>query len=442
MKYHPASLMLRIWLVCIAAFLLLPFQLESRELTFIGFMYFGLFLFAFCAGALIKAPVMKQRAWNLPLGVDFSRSDLVLLCACTIAIVVLGWELRTGEFLDLAMSYETRSDRAGALLSGGESESSIFFQIGFLFYPAGFAYIVREMVFRQKPKMGRLAFFGILPILMASLAMGGRSPLLYAVLTMVFSFRLRRVVFPKPKRVRNSQTSQRNFLMGLGMAVFGLVSLNYFVKVFLVRAQTAGGVGAMFDFAAINWGVSFDGPGSTALFALLGEGNTYLVFVFAWYAVQGLVMANILFTDYIGPPHLGIYGIDLAAAVMRRVNGDFVAERFDYLLSMNTYGFLPSAFGSLYVDFKLWGVVVCFFWGLLAAAVYRQTRLAENPRWLLLAPFVTIGIISSLINTPIGFSNGLVTHFWAIVAFLACRRAEQPYARPPAAWSGSPAVKL
>jgi hypothetical protein len=29
-----------------------------------------------------------------------------------------------------------------------------------------------------------------------------------------------------------------------------------------------------------------------------------------------------------------------------------------------------------------------------------------------------MGIIFSLVNTPIGFANGLVTHFWLVVTFL------------------------
>lgn len=433
--------MVRVWLFFVAVFLILPFQLSGRTLTFHGFAMLALFIGAFCAGALLKSPKLAQRPWDQPKEVDFRRSDRILFGAALVAILMFGWELRTGEFLDLAGSYEMRSDRAGALLTGGESESSIFFQIGFLFYPAGFAYIVRELIFRKKPNLARLGFFGVLPILMASLAMGGRSPLLYAIVLTAFSFRTRALLYPKAKRVRDQRTSQRNFLIGAAIGLFGLVSLNYFVKVFLVRADAVGGVGAMFDIAATSWGVAFDGPGSAALFALLGEGNAYLMFVFAWYLVQGIVMSNVLFTDYAGDPHWGIYGIDLAAALMRRIDGNFVAERFDSLLSLNIYGFLPSAFGSLFVDFKMWGVVICFLWGLLAAMVYRQIRMARDPRWLMLAPFVTLGILASLINTPLGFSNGLVTHFWMLLAFAVSRTALMLDAETRAGIARAPLVR-
>jgi hypothetical protein len=38
--------------------------------------------------------------------------------------------------------------------------------------------------------------------------------------------------------------------------------------------------------------------------------------------------------------------------------------------------------------------------------------------WLLIGPFATIGIVFSIINTPLGFTNGFVTHGWLLVAFL------------------------
>ena len=128
-------------------------------------------------------------------------------------------------------------------------------------------------------------------------------------------------------------------------------------------------------------------------------------------------MSNVLFTEYTTPAQLGIYGVDLVAAVMRRLDGNRVADGFAALLNLNTYGFLPSAFGSLYVDFLLLGIFVAGLWGWLAGVVYRNVKRARDPRWLLIAPFISLGIFFSLINTPIGFSNGLMTHFWMLVAF-------------------------
>ncbi|RZJ38572.1 MAG: hypothetical protein EON87_20645 [Brevundimonas sp.] len=147
-----------------------------------------------------------------------------------------------------------------------------------------------------------------------------------------------------------------------------------------------------------------------------------MVFVFAWYWVQGIVMSNQIFTDYDGPMLLGTYGVDLVSALMRRLNGEFVADGFSTLLRMNVYGFVPSAFGSLYIDLKLIGLIPCALWGYLTGVVYKRIKQGTDPRWLLLTPFVSLGIIMSLNNTPIGLSNGLMLHGWLLVTFFLSRR--------------------
>jgi hypothetical protein len=157
-----------------------------------------------------------------------------------------------------------------------------------------------------------------------------------------------------------------------------------------------------------------------------------MIFIFVWYLVQGLVMSNAIFTSYNGGMLLGGYGIDLAAALLRRVNGNFIADGYAVLLQMNTYGFLPSAFGSLYVDLKFFGLIPCLIWGWLAGKVYGQVKRGQDPRWLLIVPFVTVGIFFSLINTPIGFSNGFVTHLWLVAAFLTAKVVRRPVGPRPA----------
>ena len=41
-----------------------------------------------------------------------------------------------------------------------------------------------------------------------------------------------------------------------------------------------------------------------------------------------------------------------------------------------------------------------------------------DPRWLMLVPFVSVGVVMSLNNTPLGLSNGLVLHAWLLTAYL------------------------
>jgi hypothetical protein len=101
---------------------------------------------------------------------------------------------------------------------------------------------------------------------------------------------------------------------------------------------------------------------------------------------------------------------------MRRVNGDWLASNFSHLLNLGTYGFLPSAFGCLFVDFKYFGILICFAWGWWCKSVYFKMN-SGNLRSMLLGPFMLNGIIFSLINTPFGFTNGFVTHLWLFIVY-------------------------
>lgn len=448
MRFHPAVLMLLVWLGCIATFYLLPFQLEGgRVMTLYGFLILILFIGVFCVGALSAARPQPQRPRPDNLVVDFALTDRVLMIAGVIAILASLMDVQGRNLLDLADAYQVRSDRAGALLAGGQSDSTIWFQIAFLTYPAGYVYIAREVGFRVRPQLWRLTAFGMGPVLLASLAMGGRAPLLYALLMVLFGFALRKQVFPQrvrpvsgPVRPANGRPARKPFKLGapakVGLGIVGAIALLYFIQVFFARADVAGGVDSMFGVAGQSWGVNFNGRFSGILFALFGSDGTYLIFVFSWYMVQGFVMSNAIFSDYQGGMLLGTYGVDLVGALVRRLNGEFIADGYAELLQMNVYGFLPSAFGTLFVDLHFFGLLPCLVWGWLAGKVYGKIRQGRDPRWLFVAPFVTLGVIFSLVNTPIGFSNGFVTHIWMITAFLTARvrtHSPGPVPRPKAA---------
>ena len=136
-------------------------------------------------------------------------------------------------------------------------------------------------------------------------------------------------------------------------------------------------------------------------------------------------MSNYLLANYDGSPLLGVYGLDLASAVIRRVNPEWVSENFNYLLSMDTYGFLPSAFGSIFIDFKYFGLLIVMIWCWLVGLVYLKVKTSNDPRWLLFIPYVVFGIIFSLINTPLGYSNGLMSHLWLVIGFFLVKKYER-----------------
>ncbi len=435
MRFHPASLMLRTWAVVILLWLILPFQMESRTLTVYGFAILALFIGCFCVGTFLAARPMVQGPRNFDVRADFGLSDTIVKLAALATMALFAIDiLGTGSF-DLAAAYDERAGRADDLLQGAASTSSIAFQLGFLLYPASYVYLVREIGFRERPNIRNVLIFGLLPVLLATIAMGGRAPLFYALLLIAYGFRVHKQVFGESliNLPGMSGSSARTIWMRILLVVALLFATRYFIQVFFIRADTAGGAAGMFEVARDFWGVNFNGALSGPMFDILGEEYTYLIFIFSWYIVQGLVMSNVLFSEYDGPANLGIYGIDLGAALMRRIDGDFVADRFAALLQLNTYGFLPSAFGSLYVDVFFFGLLLCAIWGWLTGFVYRRVHEGQDSRYLLLAPFINLGIIFSMVNTPLGFSNGFVTHFWLLVVFFTTTKLVRVRPAQPAA---------
>lgn len=449
MKFHPAALILLTWISAYIIFVVLPFSLVGRVMTLYGYLIQAVFLAVFCAGAMAASRPLPQRKRDPAVTVNFRQADQVLMIVCALGVVVLALDMiEGGNLFDLAAAYAQRSERATDLLQGAQSDSSIFFQIGFLLYPAGYVFLVREIAFKPRPSPMRMAL-GMAPVVMAALAMGGRGPLFFLVVFAVYAYNLRKQVFPRiPAPARRSapgRPAQRRispFRFGPGfkiaMAAIAGLAMVYFVQVFITRADAIGGVDMVFGAVGQRWGVSFNGHFSNLFYSTLGVDGTYMVFVFAWYWIQGIVMSNQIFTDYDGPMLLGTYGVDLISAAMRRINGDYVADGFATLLQMNVYGFVPSAFGSLYVDFKFFGLLPCFGWGWLTGLVYRKVKTAADPRWLLLVPFVSVGVVMSLNNTPIGLSNGLMLHAWLLTAFFLSRSA----VKRPVASDGRPVRRV
>lgn len=178
----------------------------------------------------------------------------------------------------------------------------------------------------------------------------------------------------------------------------------------------------MFEVAEQNWGVAFRGPLADIIFAVFGANISYLIFIFIWYLVQGFVISAYLLSAYDGPLQMGAYGIDLMSALMRRLDPQWVADGFDKLLIMGTYGFLPAAWGSLYVDFGFFAIILCMLWGAFASICYKRIVVQRRKDWLLIGPFVTAGIMLSVMNTPIGFANGFITHAWLLITFTLLKR--------------------
>ena len=251
---------------------------------------------------------------------------------------------------------------------------------------------------------------------------GGRVQIFYAILVALISNILRKK-YAKILQVNvpsKSKLTLKKITLYSILIISLLVISVYFVNVFFARAESVGGAYGMFDIAEKIWGIGFRGKLSNLLFSNFSEDIIFLVFMFSWYLSQGFVMSNIIFESYEGPYQLGVYGIEILTAIVRRFDGLFVYDNFQYLMDLGTYGFLPSAFGSLYIDFGFFGLIIAFLWGMWSMLVYKKVK-SSNVKSMILYPFMTIGIILSIINTPIGMTNGLVTFTWMFIAYYSIK---------------------
>lgn len=423
MNQHPAQTMLGVWGLCVAAYVLLPYQLLERELTTQGVVILAVFIAAYLVGTLM---VPTRRLASLvapPTRINADNADMWLMVASGLATVFFILDAKDKDLFDLSVAYELRSETADALLKGEASNSSVWFQMAFLLYPAGYVYTAVHALYARRVQAWKLVVFGLLPIGLATVGMGGRVPIFYAVIVAWLALKERKKIgHLNPQQAQYS--SRRKWLVRLVWFVVLAALFQYFAAVFMIRAAVAGGSMEMFDVAEQRWGVGFRGAMSGLIFAVFGEDIAYLIFIFTWYLVQGFVMSNYLFSAYDGPLQMGIYGVDLMSALMRRLDPQRVTEGFDSLLTLGTYGFLPSAWGSLYVDFGFFAIVFCAIWGVFTALCYRRIVVQHRTDWLLIGPFATIGIVFSIINTPLGFTNGFVTHGWLLVAFLLLKRQQ------------------
>jgi oligosaccharide repeat unit polymerase len=417
MRTHPAIAMLAVWLSAFLVFVFFPFQFTFRTIHVEGLVILGLFLSVFVIGSLFGAVKLHQRQIVGVGLLDFRVTDLFLKTASIVTcasfcIVIIGVDAYT-----LASAFAQREERAQGLIVGSLEGSSVFFKVGFFFYPAAYVYLVRALAFDERPRWMSIVLYAVLPPVLAALALGGRNPILGVIAYGIVGFSVRRMLWGT-QRMSTSVSRSIPRRVSLIAAVMVFAALIYFVNVFFVRAESVGGVEIMLDYAASRWGVTFAGPGADMLTLFFGSVGTYLVFVALWYFYQGAVISNEIFANYDAAPMLGIYGSDLLTGLMRRVSPEQVSSGFEHMLQMGTYGFLPSAFGTLYVDFLYGGLFFAFVWGWFAGSVYRKTRLGRDPRWFLVSPFVTVGVFFSLMNTPFGFNNGYLTHIWLALAFL------------------------
>src|SRR4051812_16161527 len=125
MNSHPSRLMLRTWIICALAFIVLPFQLVDRDVTVYGFAILALFILVFCSASYLGGRPAQQQPFSDPSVIDWKRADYLLRLAATIALVALLFDASRRNVFDLAATYSDRSDRAQDILVGDASGSGL-----------------------------------------------------------------------------------------------------------------------------------------------------------------------------------------------------------------------------------------------------------------------------------------------------------------------------
>lgn len=418
MKTSPRRIMFIVWTCAVLSWTILPFKMVDKSFSLLGIVLFSFYLLSFFFGYWFSSS-KKFNTYSIISSIRCKKALSIIKIASLLSILLFLLSLGERNIFNLTESFEVRSKQADALLTGSESSSSLFFQLAFLLYPSGYVFSAIEIIYQKKIRYGRVIIYGLLPVILAMLVMGGRFPLLYYFSILFFSFKIRTNysnILGHNILQSNGISRIKKMFISFCVSIVAAFSVYYFATVFFVRAEAIGGADLMFEFAEEVWGVSFDGYLSPFFLSTIGINGSFLLFIFSWYAIQGFVMTNIIFTSYTGPLQFGSYGIDIFSAVFRRLFGSYVSENFNYLLDIGTYGFLPSAFGSLFIDFGYYGLLICFFWGKWSSDVFKKAT-SGDVRSMLLMPFMISGIVFSVINTPLGFTNGFITFIWLYIVF-------------------------
>ena len=421
MIQHPRTTIFVIWLLYVLMFAVLPFKIDNFEPTWFGFLMFGSSILFFVFGSLMVSTARRVNTYKPRVRLELDDANIVLMIASSMAVFFLSIEIVSTDAINLSAAAESRNSKSTALIKGEKSFSSIWFQSAFLLYPAGYAFIAIQLIYSKTVKLYKIFLWGFLPIILATLCMGGRAPIFYAGIVVILSMVQRRKIGSLVTTFHKDKKKQTG-LVWFFLSILALIIFVFYASVvFFVRAENFGGSEGMFEIARNNWGVEFDGVSMNYLLHIFGMDITYLIFVFSWYLLQGIVIGIRIFSGYDGSAMMGIYGLELVTALMRRLAPDLVSQTFDDLIEQGVYGFLPSAWGSLYVDFGIACLLICFLWGLGTAICFKKINIEKNARWFILGPFVSTGIIFSIFNTPLGFANGFLTHVWLFIAFFLIR---------------------
>jgi hypothetical protein len=400
-----------VWAIVLLGFYLGPFSFDPepspRSLAAL-FAFIALFVFSSLFGygsamaeaiaARPSAPVYRR------FDVDAIMDVLSLLAVFGTACIVVD-RIRTEGLSGLAGFTELRYERAADLLAAAELSRGLLTYLGYLFYPALYLAVALGITYYEalgiRAKL-LLALNMVCPFVLA-VFFGGRSPILVVFLIVASSLVARR------------QLGLRGIPSGAGLKSLAIVGiLAFFVYTNIIWFQRLGlspsAIDILLGHAATVWGIA-PGTALESRLAELGMTDALLPLLGLWfYMFQGPMIFERLIDSNSLPILFGGYHIDVVAAVFRMFGPTraMLSDGYGRLLDADVYGYFPTAWGSLLIDFSLLSVPFVALWGWLSGRVFARLRRYGGPGDAVLYVFLFYSILISPISAPLGLANSFL----------------------------------
>jgi hypothetical protein len=345
----------------------------------------------------------------------YVRFDVERVVAVTSVLALVGTtcividRLTSQGLSDLAGLTELRYERAEDLLAASEISKGVLTYCGYLLYPALYLVVAIAICYyeglRARGKL-LLTLNMIGPFVLAVL-FGGRSPIFVLFLIIAASCVVRRLL-----GLRALPAGAFLKVAGIG-GVLGFIL--YTNVIWFARLElSVSTVNVLLAHAERIWGIEPSHRFESWL-AGMGKQDLMVPLLGAWfYFFQGPSIFERLTSAGGYPVLFGGYHIDIVAAGFRLFpeTRTMLADGYASLLKSNVYGFFPTAWGSLLIDFSFGAFPLIALWGAVCGTTYARLRRYGRPGDAIYYVFLFYSIMIGPISAPFGLANSFVTFLY------------------------------
>jgi hypothetical protein len=439
----PARFLLTVWAVALALVYFGPVR-YSQHVSPLTWLFLVACIGLFCLGSSlgwrqVRRPSRDELGDRRDAGGTWAEFDhrIDRIARVSAVLGLIGITLLTFDKLRLSgLDYSAgitavRNARAEEVNAGNTALGrSPFLYLGFVTFafsvPSYLLYMLRRRSLRRSTAW--LTHFGLLSPLGFGVLYGGRSPLILTI-GLIFGGAVVRGLCGQR---RMTPTKFGRFAM-LGLIAFALVFGSY---IFRQRAAVAGYTYAGLAERSTHSYQATPRPWFKHLMTSnsgVAPIATDVLFTHLYVTHEVFMLDRTLQYEGRMGPYFGAYQFNLLAALGGQIWPQFdVAKTIvSQATEANTYGYFPSAFGCMYLDFGLFGALVgILICGLLAGKIFRWALLTGELKSQLFMCYVIAGIVASPILSVFTISIALPILF-ALVVIASClpSGAAQPVRR-------------